>query len=106
MKYRAHLFDSIRYTFMIWKQPALTTLRNTHATCLSFQFWFGKLKAWSGSDSCVNVGDTQLFLKIYIYPPNRRKTSEALYIGQVNNPDLLPEMARYCCPVEIFSLVF
>ena len=35
-----------------------------------------------------------------------RKPSEALYIGQLSNnyPDLLPEMSKYCCPVEIFIL--
>ena len=36
----------------------------------------------------------------------RRKATEALIHRVSNYPDLLPEMPRYCCPVEIFMWFF
>ena len=36
----------------------------------------------------------------------RRKTPEALYIGQAITLICFPKMPRYCCPVEIFYLNF
>ena len=63
-------------------------------------------------DNLFKVGEIfilKFFLSFIFILPTQTKTSKVLYIVQLscNYPDLLPEMPRYCCPVEIaFILVF
>ena len=52
---------------------------------------------------------TYIFLKIfkiYIYPPDSQESDKGALHKASNYPDLLWKISRYCCPVEIFHLVF
>ena len=43
---------------------------------------------------------------LYIYLPDLQESNESALHRASNYPDLLPEMQRYCCPVEIFNFIF
>ena len=45
------------------------------------------------------------FFYLYIYLPDSLENVGAAIHRVCNYPDLLPEMPRYCCPVEIFYFV-
>ena len=47
------------------------------------------------------VTNLVLFIYLYIYPPNSQKSGRGAIHRVSYYPDLLPEIPRYCCPVEI-----
>ena len=55
-----------------------------------------------------NIKRHLFFILFYLYNyPSDSQESDGDAIHKANNyPDLLPEMPRHCCPIEIFYLVF
>ena len=47
------------------------------------------------------VTNLVLFIYLYINPPNSQESDGGAIHRVSNYPDLLPEMPRYCCLVEI-----
>ena len=43
---------------------------------------------------------------LYFYPPDLEESVGGATHRRSNYPDLLHDMPRYCCPVEIFNLDF
>ena len=41
------------------------------------------------------------YFYLYIYPPDSQESAVGAIQRPSNYPDLLPEMPRYCCPLEI-----
>ena len=42
-----------------------------------------------------------IYFYLYIYPPDSQESAGGAIHRVSNYPDLLPEMPRYCCPLEI-----
>ena len=40
-------------------------------------------------------------LYLIIYPPDSQESDGGAIHRESNYPDLLPEMSKYCCPLEI-----
>ena len=43
------------------------------------------------------------YLYLYIYPPDSQESDGGAINSKSNYPDLLSEMSRYCCPLEILK---
>ena len=43
---------------------------------------------------------------LYIYAPDSQESDGDVVHRASNYPELLSEMPRYCCPVDIFHFVF
>ena len=44
-----------------------------------------------------------IYFYLYIYPPDSQESAGGAIRRASNNPNLFPEMPRYCCPLEIFN---
>ena len=56
---------------------------------------------------CFTLNYFTFYLCLYrLHLPESQESAAGAIRRESNYPDLLPEMPRYCCPVEIFILVF
>ena len=51
----------------------------------------------------TKLGVAMLFIYFYFYPPDSQESDGGAIPRASNYPDLLPEIPRYCSPLEIFN---